>query len=82
MNKIHKNLEGFEYEYYPLLHEIIVKNKYKQTPTPELLKIIDFHKFTINSFEYLMFIMVNNRLTYHPYGNYIKKNNVWMVNDN
>ena len=78
INAIHKNLEGFRYEYYPMLHEILTKNIYKKTKTKELLKVITFHTFTIESFEYLMFTMNNNKLTFHPYGNYIKNNDVWM----
>ena len=81
INAIHKNLEGFQYEYYPLLHEILIKNIYKKTKTKELLNVITFHTFTVESFEYLMFVMNNNKLTFHPYGNYIKNNDVWMHTD-
>ena len=80
MDKIHKNMELFDTEFYPLLHDILCKNIYKNTNTNDLINnVITFHKFTRLSFEYLMYTINKNKLTFHPYGyKYNKDTDVWM----
>lgn len=74
-NLVCENLALFDITHLEDLHDFIKTHPDKTTPF--YVKHFTNHKFTDDSFEYLLHQINKNRNTYHGIGPFMKKNDKW-----
>lgn len=73
-----KNIENFDIGLLDALQNYIISHQGKDTKY--YVEHIDFHDFTIESFNYLMHQINTYRNTYHGIGPFMCDNELWYIN--